>query len=211
MSIAGQGEQADAVAIRRTCGDDQQVGAVPVDHLAQVPIEHETCAFATHADRHVPAAPIGESQGRGAFTGGDGRQPALLLRLAGRQQQRRSRQAGGGEEWRAEQPAADLLHEDGQLDEAQTQAAMGLGNVDRRPAQFGAQAAPQLRVVARVAAHCRAHGGGGGNIGKEGFRAGADHFLLFGKSEVHSGSGSGRGNVPASLAAARFWRIVASA
>ncbi|MNR00839.1 hypothetical protein D3C85_1166270 [compost metagenome] len=159
-----------------------------VHHLAQAAVDHETIALLAEAGLYgVQAVPViaGVGQGGGQAAFGQLRQPACLLRLVASQQQRRSGQAGRGEKGRTEQAPAHLLQQDGQLDEAQAEAAVLLGDMDGRPDHLAAQSPPEHRVMTQLGSHGRTHGGGIGYIREKALGGLADHLLLIAEREFH--------------------------
>ncbi|MNN21930.1 hypothetical protein D3C81_1352680 [compost metagenome] len=98
------GKQADPAltgAARSTGSNDQQAGAVAVDHLAEQAIDDKALAFGAGRGLDIlraPAAAASERQGGGEAALGNGRKPGVFLRLISGQQQSGCGQAGGGEE-----------------------------------------------------------------------------------------------------------------
>ncbi|MNQ58940.1 hypothetical protein D3C85_731600 [compost metagenome] len=188
------GKQADALFASGSglaCGNDQQVGAVTIEHMLEGAVEGEPVAFGHHRCLDIvggPAIGTAERQGRGHAAIGNRRQPALLLFIIGRQQQRRGGHAGGGEKRRAQQTPAHLFQQDRQLDKAEAQAPIGFGDMNGRPVHFLAQTLPEGFVETPFADHCRAHGGRIRDIGEETLGRCADHFLFVAECKLHRGA-----------------------
>ncbi len=115
-----------------------RIGDVSVDDEGLGAVQHEVAAV---APRHAPRSPLA-SQRPLASREGEGRDASRRWRSPGRyccfcclaaaDEERVAGQTDGREERRAEQRRAHLLHQGDQLDVAESEPAVLLGNDDRR-------------------------------------------------------------------------------
>ncbi|GAB1460631.1 hypothetical protein MASR2M50_24050 [Thauera sp.] len=142
------------------------MGQQPVfEHLRRLAGQHPAFAVATRLDgqrrrRRVQART--EDQRGGALAVGQRRQRALLRLDGCGLQQRGLRQHHVGQEGRARQAPAHLLHQQCELDRPQAEAVEVLRHLHRRPAEFD-DARPQLGVGIRFLARI---GMGGEKVGR---------------------------------------------
>src|SRR5690606_30722869 len=191
----------DTGAARRGGGDDEQVGGMAVDDVAQLAVQLEAVGARLPGGGDGIAVPLsaepgrlgaGPGQGGGQATVDDGRQVLLLLLVIAGHQQAADAQADGAEEGRAQQHPPHLLQHRAELDIAQAHAAVLLRHMDRLEAQVLADALPQRRVITGFGRHGLAYRRGGRHILEEGPGGIADHLLLFGEAELHGDSSAGQ-------------------
>jgi hypothetical protein len=125
------------------------------------------------------------AQRGGHFTGRDARQVRLLLRCGARHQERVGAQAHRAEEGRAEHVPPHLFQERVQVQRAEADAVLRLGDDQRGPAQLGGHALPHGGVVAQLGLHGLVHVGRRGLGGQEAARLRAQLVLVFGEAEFH--------------------------
>jgi hypothetical protein len=125
------------------------------------------------------------AQRGGHFTRGDARQVRLLLRGGARHQERVGAQAHRAEEGRAEHVPPHLFQERVQVERAEADAVLRLGDDQRGPAQLGGHALPHGGVVAQLGLHGLVHVGRRGLGSQEAARLRAQLVLVFGEAEFH--------------------------
>ncbi len=157
------GEEAHTLAGAADHQDQVRRGAVDHEHLVAVELPLAARARGRQCDAvEVPATGVlGQRQGGDGLPGGDAREKVLLGALVPAGQkgvggQGHRREVGG-----AQQGAAHLLEDHGELDVAESDAAVLLGNGDGLEAELFPHLLPDGRVVALGRLHEPPHLGHG--------------------------------------------------
>ena len=173
---------------RVECRHDEQVGDVPVRHVAGSPVEAGgPVAVRDHGGR-LPVA----RQQPDVRDGGEERAAADVGQvLPGDRIVDRGQRGGGhdgrGQERAAVQRLAHLLHDDRELDDAAARAPELLGHRESLQSDLG-HPAPQFWVVAAVGLHRRPHRLLGAVPGEQVPGRGPERFMLRREDEIHQRS-----------------------
>jgi len=200
-------EEADSIALIDARGDGDLVRPIAVEHGMALAVEDPGAAVATRAQRVAERLPGGaavvDRERAGELARSRGHREARELRGTPRLAQQGQELGDAGQEGARRDEAPVLLDHEAELMEAQLEAALRLGYVDRGPAEL-ARALPRLLGRAAVlddVAHQR-----GRALAREHGPDRVDQLLLFrGDLEVHFPSQAqrvgGRDSIPSMLRA----------
>lgn len=162
-------QRAAAGEAARVRGDQQQRGAVPVEHLRDLPVQPPAAAgrvgAGLHPARAAAAGPVpggvlagqrecggqrrpGNGEGGGQPAGGQRREQRGALGPGAEGRDQGYAERGGRQQRRREQHPAGLLAGQGQVGGGAADAAVLLGDGDARQAELPGELLPQLAVVA---------------------------------------------------------------
>src|SRR5690554_818875 len=182
------------MGLRCACGNNQQVGGVAINDIAQLTIKPVavTILFTDCRDSiHAPVAAVARSlrtrPGKSScgLALGNTWQPLLFLHFCCRQQDGVCGHADSRQERRAKQFSPHFLQNNGQFHIPHTQATIFLGNRDGLQVQFSTQTRPNLWRVAELLIHRNAHIRRAGDIRQERLNRFANHLLLFSQAKFH--------------------------
>ena len=192
LRIAGNREERhslDPVRAFRARGDEQEARGVSVEHVGLRAAEHvvATVLRRGRGDRaRIPAAiRLGVRERRRELARRDARKELLLLLASAGDEERVDPETHGREERSTEERAAGLLEQRNEIDRAEAEAVVFLGNHEREPSELLGHARPGLGVVAELGLH-RGPNLLGRRFAREEAACGlAELVLLVGESEVH--------------------------